>query len=145
MTLPKPHLRSLDAALKDHEARLEQLRAEARFLQEEIVLHATIVALGREEQILAAVGELEGKSDVGVRFAENAAEYCDEQGVRLPDGVTLNPRRGPEGTTWVIGRVQSGDWEVDLLWDPAKGFAARPVKQPPTLFPWLNQPPQGES
>lgn len=130
--------------MRDHEERIERLRAEAEFLQEEIALHEAIVALGREEQILTAIAELEGESDEGVRFAENATQYCDDRNVQLPDGVSLNPRREPEKTVWVVGRVQSGDWAVDLLWDPAKGFASVPVKHPPTLFPWLNAPRQGE-
>jgi hypothetical protein len=136
---------SLEAALRDHEARINQLRAETRFLEEEIALHESIVALGRQEEILAAVGEFVAESDEGVRFAENPAQYCDQQGVQLPTGVTLSPRSGKEEKVpWVIGRVESGDWEVELIWDAAKGFGARPIRRPATLFPWLSLPSRGE-
>lgn len=143
MALPHDHLRSLESALQDHERRIEQLRADAQYIHEELALHEMLVELGRNEQIIAALAHFEVGSDVGMHFAENPARYCEEQGVRLPEGVTLYSPGEGNANSRLTGLVRSGAWEVEISWDRSEGFRAIPMKRPATMFPERNGLPRG--
>jgi hypothetical protein len=58
MPLPKSQLRRLDRDLRIHEERLEFLRDQIARQSDEAPAHEQISALGRDERILDALGEI---------------------------------------------------------------------------------------
>jgi len=124
MPLPSEHLADLDARLESHEQRLEELRETIRRAEEEAAVHEVLLELAQNEKLIEAVGE--AHDDPGAKFAQDPHAHCHEQKIPLPDGVSLNPvdRENPHRMTAVVRR---GDWEVEVVWDRERGFAARPL------------------
>jgi hypothetical protein len=134
MPLPDEHLDWLREHIADHERRLAQLREGIRLAEEEAGFHEVLLDLARNDQLIeAAVRELYDDTDVTSPFARDPIGYCREQGIPLPEGVTLRVSavdREEGRSARLTVDVRYGPWAGEIFWDPVDGFNARPSTGP---------------
>jgi hypothetical protein len=126
MPLPEEHLDRLRESVKSHEQRLAELRDTIRVAEEEAAVHEALLELARNQGLIEAVAQLH--DDPHSNFAQDPLSHCREQKIPLPEGVSLNPvdKKTPDRIT---ANVRRGDWDVEVVWDRDRGFAAMPVTQ----------------
>jgi hypothetical protein len=118
------------AALRDdvisHERRIAQLREEIRLAQEEVELHEVVLDLARNDQLIAAIGELYEDSALTSTFASDPDRHCREGNIPLPEGVTLRPLDTEGPSPRLTAHVRRGTWDMEVVWDREIGFFVRP-------------------
>src|SRR5512132_2332889 len=127
MSLPKEQLTALRECAEAHQRRITDLREWIRVAEEEIRLHELLRDFIRNDRVVAVLGRFFDDSKLLVEFAGDPLRYSREEGVTLPEGLTLN---GAEATEDPAPRVTAyltyGAWNVEAIWDREGGFYARP-------------------
>jgi hypothetical protein len=134
MSLPDEHAAALRDDVVAHERRITQLRAGIRLAEDEIELHEVILDLARNEQLIAAVGELYESSGLTSKFASDPQRHCEEQKITLPEGVTLTAIAGEAPSPRLTARVRRGAWDMEIVWERDVGFVVRPALPPEPRF-----------
>jgi hypothetical protein len=131
MPLPTPQLVALRGGINGHERRLARLREFIRLAEEEAAVHEALLALARNDRLLAAFGDLHEDAGLTSRFARDPQGYCRQEHIRLPEGVTLHPAERVEASVRLTGLLRHGAWEVEFTWDQEGGFSATPRNELP--------------
>ena len=76
--------------IRVHEHRIEELRREIYAAQQEVAIHELILDLAQNDPLMTALGRLCENANDGLRFARDPLRYCREQGISLPNVVTLH-------------------------------------------------------
>jgi hypothetical protein len=134
MTILEEHRVLLRQDIVAHERLIAQRRQEIRLAEQEIALHEVLIELARNDQLLAAVGELYEDSGLTSTFANDPLRHCQEQDIPLPKGVTLSPVDTEGPSPRLTARVTRGVWDVEVVWDREVGFLVRPAPPPKPPF-----------
>jgi hypothetical protein len=118
---------TLEDHIRAHDQHLHKLRQAIRAAEDEISIHEALIALARNDRLVAAVEELHDKKAQTSHFAMDPQAYCTEQGIVLPEGVTLNPldTKGPSARMTAV--LRRAGHEVQVRWDSKTGFSASGV------------------
>ncbi len=116
---------TLEDHIRAHDQRLNDLRQAIRAAEDEISIHEALIALARNHRLVAAVEELHDKQPS--QFATDPQAYCTEQGILLPQGVTLNPLDTTESSARMTAVLRRAGHEVQVRWDSKTGFSSSGV------------------
>jgi hypothetical protein len=133
LSLPEEQLDWVRESIVGHERRIAQLREGIRLAEEEIRFHEVLLDLGHNDRLIEAIGELYDDPDLTSRFARDPVGYCREEAAPLPDGVTLRVSavdREKGRLARLAIDVRSGDWAMQIVWDPEHGVVASPSTGP---------------
>jgi hypothetical protein len=119
--LPRTQLRHLARDLRAHEERLQHLRTQISRMDDEARAHERILELGRDERLLAALGELSGEPRLLDRLEADPATFLRERGIDLPPESRIDVERTDDRIVASV-RVVAGPWEFSCVWDSASGF-----------------------
>ena len=126
MPIPGKQLQQLNAALNGHEKRIESLKDQIKNMQEEIVVHETLLNLGRDSNLIGALNNLLDDPKLAGNIAERADSYFAEKGVKFPTGTKLKVKGG--GSQLVIeADIKQGHFEYKAVWEQGDGFSTAPV------------------
>lgn len=134
MAIPEEHVTALRQDVASHERRIAQLREGIRLAEEEVALHEALLDLARNDQLMAAVGDLYDDSALTAGFAIDPAGHLQEKKVPLPDGVTLSPIDTEGPTPRLIARVKRGSFDMEVVWERETGFFLRQALPPEPPF-----------
>jgi len=118
---------TLEDHIRAHDQRLNELRQAIRAAEDEISIHEALIALARNHRLVAAVEELHDKQAQPSQFATDPQAYCTEQGILLPEGVTLNPLDTTGSSARMTAVLRRAGREVQVRWDSKTGFSASGV------------------
>jgi hypothetical protein len=118
---------TLEDHIRAHDQHLHKLRQAIRAAEDEISIHEALIALARNHRLIAAVEELHDQQARTSQFATDPHAYCTEQGIVLPEGVTLNPldTSGPSARLTAV--LRRAGHEVQVSWDSQTGFSSSGV------------------
>jgi hypothetical protein len=134
MPIPEEHVTALQQDVTSHERRIAQLREGIRLAEEEVALHEVVLDLARNDQLMAAVGELYEDSALTAGFATDPVGHLQHKKVSLPQGVTLSPIDTEGPSPRLIARVRRGSFDVEVVWEREAGFFVRPALPPEPPF-----------
>jgi hypothetical protein len=115
---------ALEDHIRAHDQRLDELRQAIRAAEDEISIHEALIALARNHRLVAAVEELHDMQAQPSQFATDPQAYCTEQGILLPEGVTLNPLDTTGSSARMTAVLRRAGCEVQVRWDSKTGFSA---------------------
>ena len=95
---------------------IEGLIAHADLLGRQIERHQLLVALGRDDRLRAALGELVDRPDAVVEAAENPRAYATKRGVDLPDSMEVK-LEARDGHPWMAVVDYDRLVPFTLVWD----------------------------
>ena len=126
MPIPEDHLQRLEEDLSAQEHWLRTLRRHIAGLQDEVLAHEMIVALGRDQSLLGVLGNLYDRPELFERASNEPRAFFVERSVRIPDDaavtvktVTVNrdlQRRAVEA------RFVTAALKYGVGWSPNSGF-----------------------
>ena len=127
MPIPGKQLQQLNAALDGHAKRIENLKEQIKHMQEEVVVHETLLNLGRDSKLLGALNTLV-KSDpkLASNIAERADTYFAEKGVKFPPGTKLKVKGGAAQLV-IEADIKQGHIEYKAVWEQSNGFSSAPA------------------
>jgi hypothetical protein len=138
MSVPKAHLERLRKDLAGHERRLSQLRESIRIQTEEIRLHETIVRLGHDTHLLAALGELYDDPELLREVDRKPRDYFEHKGVAVPQNAKIRVVNSSPTGTRIEARMEQGTYRYTVSWESRSGFSleasAAPSRPPETVF-----------
>jgi hypothetical protein len=124
MSLPRAHIERLHRDLRIHEARLEHLRDQVAHLEEEAAAHEMVIALGRDDRLIDALGELyEDATAIGAR-SEDPGAFLRSRDIELPNGAQIEMSSSSESRAISV-RLTTGRWVYSCVWDSADGFSLK--------------------
>jgi len=138
VSVPKEHLDRLRKELTGHERRLSQLRESIRLQQEEIRLHETVIRLGQDGHLLAALGQIYDDPELISEVSRNPRDYFERKGVAVPQGAKVEVANSSPQATRIEARIEQGLYRYIVEWERGSGFAltatAAPSRPPETAF-----------
>jgi hypothetical protein len=120
--LPKQHLDRLKKELTGHDRRASELKESLLLQQEEVRVHETVVRLGRDTKLLAALGELHDDPLLAGKIQGDPLKHFESKGVALPQGAEVVVADASPGSTRVEARLTQGPYRYKVSWARAKGF-----------------------
>lgn len=126
-------LEALRADVASHETRIAQLREQIRLAEQELELHEVVLELAHNSPLIAAVGELYDDSAVTSKFASDPLQYCHDENIPLPEGVTLRPGDPDAPPPRLTARVRRGALDMEIVWEREAGFFVRPYSAAPAM------------
>ena len=118
---------TLEDHIRAHDQRLHELRQAIRTAEDEISIHEALIALARNHRLVAAVEALHDMPARPSQFATDPQAYCTEQGILLPEGVTLSPLDTTGSSARMTAVLRRAGREVQVRWDSKTGFSASGV------------------
>jgi hypothetical protein len=123
LPLPEEHLRTLNAAVRGHERQIAELRASTQVSDEAIAMHEALIDVLRNGKVVAICEGFYDSQDALGRFAADPHEYLQDEGLTLPDGLSLNGVEvAYEPSTRLTMHASYGAWIMELIWNPDRGF-----------------------
>lgn len=114
--------------IRAHDQRVHELIEAIRAAEDEISIHEALIALARNDRLVAAVEELHDKKAQTSHFAMDPQAYCTEQGIVLAEGVTLNPLdTSGSSSARMTAVLRRAGHDVQVRWDSKTGFSASGV------------------
>jgi hypothetical protein len=109
--------------LNSHDGRIEELRHLVEIAEDEIAIHEAVLELGRNERLVSAINEF-GSSDSGLRneIPPDFAQYCTEQEIPIPAGVSFVPVGADDEPLPLKAEVRRGRAVMEIIWAPDIGF-----------------------
>ena len=132
MPIPEGQLRRLEENISAQEPWLRTLQRHIAALQDEASAHETILALSRDQNLLAVLGELHDEPQLFEQAAAEPRAFFEERGVQLPDDATVavttaSVNRGPRQFA-VEARFVTATLRYGVGWSPRSGFYA--IREP---------------
>ena len=122
MTVPDDQLRQLDAALRDHEMRMRALTESIRTMEAEARVHNTLLNLGRNDDIRAALDRIYDDPEAGRQIADDPVGFLRSTGVDL-GGADVEVSLGGDDPNMILeARFRQGSLRYTVAWDRADGF-----------------------
>jgi hypothetical protein len=138
VSVPKGHVNRLTKELAGHKHRLSQLRESIRIQQEEMRLHETVVRLGQDTHLLAALGELYDDPELVTEVSRNPRDYFERKGVVVPQDAKVEVTNSSPQATRIEARIEQGPYRYTVTWERRSGFSleatAAPSRPPETTF-----------
>jgi uncharacterized protein HemY len=128
MSIPEDHVRRLEENLGAQERWMATLRRRIEGLQDEVSACETMLTLGRDPNLLRALGELYDRPKLFEQAADDPRAFFQERGVRVPDGADVTVRattlnRRPQRYA-VEARFETATLRYGVGWSPRAGFYA---------------------
>lgn len=125
MPIPASQSQQLDADLKAHELRQQFLSGQIQIYQQEVTVHQTIIALGRNQKLLQLCDDLYDHPEKAGQIASDPMTYFTQNGVLFPSGTTIAVVDTDPTTTAVEASIQQGSFSYTARWDRKQGFSVR--------------------
>jgi len=126
MPIPGKQLQQLNAALDGHAKRNENLKDQIKHMQEEVLVHETLLNLGRDSKLLGALNTLVDDPKAASNIAERADTYFAEKGVKFPPGTKLRVKGGSSQLV-IEADIKQGHFEYKAVWEQSNGFSSAPA------------------
>jgi hypothetical protein len=140
--VPAEQVAALDHSVQVHERRLAELREVLRYAEEEAAVHEALIALARNERLIAAAGEYCDDANLVSAFAADPHGRLQHEGIALPEGVTFHAISKDEPASRMAAQVRCGAWTVEVGWERERGFFAildtRLVRQLPAVVNFVD-------
>jgi hypothetical protein len=121
MPLPEKHLSRLEADLSARERWLQTLQLQITALQEEASAHETILALGRDPEIIQLLHELHDSPELRNRIAQDTRSFFEARGIRILDGENVTLTDGPKDLS-IEARFITPTLRYGVGWSRRSGF-----------------------
>ncbi|MCZ4604469.1 hypothetical protein O3S80_12085 [Streptomyces sp. Lzd4kr] len=118
----------LEQELGRHSQRADRITAEIRTLNNELTVHNVLLALGRDEQLLALLGRLREDESLAREAADGGRAFFERHGVELPPELRSVTGSSTDDVTELRGLFldESGD-EHEAVWNSGSGFSLFPA------------------
>jgi hypothetical protein len=126
MPVPAEHVAALHHNVEQHERRLAELRKVIHFAEEEAAVHEALIALARNDRLIAAAGEYCDDATLVSAFAADPHGRLQREGIVLPEGVTFDAIAEDESSSRLAAQLRCGVWNVEVGWERERGFFAIP-------------------
>jgi hypothetical protein len=120
------HIARLRGDVDVHVRRLAELHELIRRAEEEAAVHEALIALARNDHLLAAAARHQEDPDAVLALVGDRQETRDDEGIPLPDSVTIDLVAADKPSSRVTGHLRCGGWDVEIGWEPERGFFAIP-------------------
>ncbi|MDF9749193.1 hypothetical protein [Arthrobacter sp. ES3-54] len=117
---------TLEKDVIEHQLKIAQLRERIRIAEDEIELHEVVLELTRNRRLIDAISEFSDVGSSASNFVRDPLQYCREENIPLPEGVTLYPPNSYDPSHLPTARVRRGMWDMEIIWDGETGFLMRP-------------------
>jgi FCD domain len=130
MPLPQQQLQRLSVDMQNHERELQDLEANPHkndpSVQAEIEFHQTILRVGRNEKLLASLGEIYDNPNLIDQLASNPDAFLQSRGIQLPSGATkiVASKPTPQSAVAAIN-FHIARFHFSLEWSTQSGFTIR--------------------
>jgi hypothetical protein len=133
MALPQQQLDQLNMELQRHQEELADLQngpqANQPDVRDEIAFHETALKIGRDQKLLAALGEMHDNPTLIDQLVSDPQKFVQSKGIQLPIGGSIvTSKRDPQspvvGVNYHIGRYYYG-----FRWSMKGGFGTRRSSQ----------------
>jgi hypothetical protein len=125
MPVSRPQLDRLAKELIGHERRATELRESIRLQQDELKVHETVLRLGRDDRLLAALNELHDQQDLFQDISTDLRGHFASKGVEVPEGAEIEV-----SGTRLLAHMQQGPYRYKAIWDRTSGFSVEVVSAP---------------
>ncbi len=130
MPLPQQQLDRMAVDLQNHERERQALEASPGYndqhVRSRIEFHQVALQVGRDQKILAALGEIHDDPKLIDQLASNPDKFLQSRSIHLPTGVTrIVVKNLPSQPVQAEIQFQRGNLFFSLLWDQKAGFGAR--------------------
>lgn len=117
---------TLEKDVISHQLKIIQLREKIRIAEDEIELHEVVLELARNRRLIEAISDFSEVGSSSSKFVHDPLQYCREENIPLPEGVTLYPPNSYDPSHLPTARVRRGIWDMEIVWDGETGFLMRP-------------------
>lgn len=128
MPLPQKHLQRLSVDMRNHDRELQNLEASPQKnnpnIRTEIEFHQTVLQVGRDPKILAALGDLYDNPALADEIQRDGQAFVRARGIRLPASAIdivagrPTPRSSTAAVQFHVGFIHFG-----LQWSSEHGFS----------------------
>jgi hypothetical protein len=122
MPLPEEQVRALRVELDRHEKTVSRIRKSIADLQAELVVHETLLGLGRNPKLIGVLNEMHDHPERAGRVA-NPVAYLTDKGVTLPSGTRVIVTKSDSHSVLADADFKQGPIDYRVQWDSAKGFS----------------------
>lgn len=126
--LPQTHVKRLKRDADEHERRIGELEASQQLVRNEIALHQILVGLGRDDAVVAALGEVYDTPALFEEMRDDPRAFFKSRGVQLPRGATISVEGEGSGAS-VLMEVSRGRQGFRARWSRSGGFTAEPASE----------------
>src|SRR5215831_16231112 len=107
MPLPKQMQHSLELDLRNHGARLKDLRSSIATLQAEVAVHEMLMTLGKNKAVRDTLDALYDHPELARKMAQNPTAFLNSRGIVMPEGTSVAViDSDPRSTTVEVRFVQ---------------------------------------
>jgi len=112
----------------DYQKRSQSLKNLLADAENETTLHETLIKLGQDPKVLAALGEIHDKPEVADQLQSNPQAFTQARGIQLPPGLTITATRSTPHSAVVSAHYQAGRLQNRMNWDLDKGFTSQEIR-----------------
>jgi seryl-tRNA synthetase len=120
------HFTRLDDDLREHERRMDTIRQQIEQLNDELVIHETVLELGRSERVRNAVRRMLEAADESEVTEGTVSAELEDAGVVLPEGTIVRIGEKDDGGQVIEGLFVSGSLDYTITLDTRTGFSVSP-------------------
>lgn len=112
----------------DHAKRSQALNNLLADAESETVLHETLIKLGQDPKILAALGEIYDKPELANQLQSDPGTFTQARGIQLPAGMTITATHSAPHSAGVSAHYQAGRLQIRMQWDTENGFTSQEIR-----------------
>jgi hypothetical protein len=125
MPIPRTQLIELERNLRSHQDRVKSLRKQAEYIEQETLVHETVLSLGRDPKLVEALNDIYDQKDL-VDQNLDLASYFERRGVIFPPETLL--KVASSGHPIVLeAYFKQGVFAYKLTWNSDSGFELEQV------------------